>query len=79
MRIRLRVVPNAPKTEIVGAYGEGLKVKVKAPPLDGKANEELVKFFAKHHGISRNSVRIITGDTSRDKLIEIDLPEGAPK
>ncbi len=71
MRIKLRVVPNAPESKIVGEYGDALKVKIKAPPLDGKANEEVVRFFARHYGVNKAAVKIIFGETSKDKMIEI--------
>jgi len=72
MRIKLRVVPNAPKSEIIGPYGDALKVKIKAPPLDGKANEEVIRLFAELHKVPRSCVKIVGGETSRDKLIDIE-------
>ena len=70
-RIKIRVVPNAPKSECVGEYGEAVKIKVAAQAMDGKANTELIKFLAKKLEISRNDIEICTGETSRDKLVEI--------
>lgn len=69
---RVRVVPNAPKSAPAGAYGEGVKIKIAAPATDGKANAELVKFLAKFFGVGKSEIRIVCGETSRDKLVEID-------
>ena len=74
---KIRVVPNAPKSRCVGEYGDGVKVKIAAPAMDGKANAELVKYLAKALGVSRACVRIVSGETSRDKLVEISGAEGA--
>ena len=70
-RIKIRVVPNAPKSECVGAYGDAVKIKIAAQAMDGKANTELIKFLSKKLKISRNDIEICTGETSRDKLVEI--------
>lgn len=70
-KIKIRAVPNAPKSAVAGEYGEAIKIKVAAQAMDGKANTELVKFLSKRLGISRNDIRICSGETSRDKLVEI--------
>lgn len=79
MKIAVRVIPRAKKTDFAGVYADGVKIKISAPPLDGKANEELVKFLSKKLSVSRSSVRVASGLTSRDKIIEIDLPENFSK
>ena len=68
---KIRVQPRASKTEIVGAYGGALKVRLAAPPVDGKANEACRKFLAKLFQVPFASVEIVTGDSARDKLIRI--------
>ena len=73
--MKIRVVPNAPKTAAAGAYGDGVKIKINAPAMDGKANAELVKFLSKFFGIGRGSIEIISGETSRDKLVRIDAQD----
>ena len=71
--IKIKVIPHAGKNEIVGKLADGtLKIKLKAPPVDGKANEELVKFLAKEFGVKKDGVKIISGKTGRKKIIEID-------
>ena len=69
--IKVKVQPRAPRTEIVGEHAGTLKLRVAAPPVDGKANEECRRFLAKLFGVSATSVEIISGETSRDKVIRI--------
>lgn len=70
-RVKFKVQPNASKTEFVGALGDALKVKLSSPPLDGKANAELVKYLSKSLGISKSSIKIVSGETSREKILEL--------
>ena len=69
--IKVKVQPRAPKTEIVGEHAGAIKLRVAAPPVDGKANEECRRFLAKLFEVSATSVEIISGDSSRDKVIRI--------
>jgi uncharacterized protein (TIGR00251 family) len=71
-RLEIKAVPNAPRSEVVGWLGPALKVKLHAPPVEGKANHELSAFVADILGISRRSVRVDHGATSRKKLLLID-------
>lgn len=71
-RLRLRAVPNAKRSEVVGLHGDAVRVKVAAPALDGRANEALIEFIAEELGVARRDVRLLSGEKSRDKLIEID-------
>ncbi len=71
-KISLRVYPNAGRNEMVG-FGDGiLRVKISAPPSKGKANRELITFLSRLLGVSKGSVNIIKGDTTRNKVIAID-------
>ncbi len=70
--LRLRVVPNAKRSEVVGAHGEALKVKVQAPAVDGKANEALLAFLAEKLGVARRDVTLVAGEKSRDKTAAIE-------
>ncbi len=67
----VKVAPRASKSEIVGIEGDALKVRLKAPPVEGKANEALVKFLADALGVSRSAVEIVSGHTSRKKVVRI--------
>ena len=68
---RVRVQPRASRTEITGEQAGAIKLRIAAPPVDGKANEECRKFLAKLVRVSASSVEIISGDSSRDKVIRI--------
>ncbi len=65
----VHVQPKAKRDEVVGLHGEALKIRLKAPPVEGKANEALRKFLAKLLKISKSSVKIVAGETARDKKI----------
>lgn len=67
----IRVVPRASKSELAGEIGGAVKVRVTSPPVDGAANAELVKLFAKTLGVAKSDVRIVSGQTSRTKQIRI--------
>jgi len=75
--LRLRVVPNAKRSEVVGAHGDAIKVKIQAPAMDGKANDALLDFLAGKLGVPRRAVQLIAGEKSRDKTIAIDGIEHA--
>ena len=72
-RLRVRVQPRASKTEITGLDETGVvRIRLKAPPVDGAANKELLKFLGKHVlGLPPSSLRITSGQSSRDKSIEV--------
>ena len=70
MKIQVRVKPNS-KTEEVSQEGDSFIVKVKEPPMEGKANHAVIKLLAKHFGVSQGQVRILSGFKSKDKVIEI--------
>jgi uncharacterized protein (TIGR00251 family) len=67
----VRVIPRSARTEIVGEFDGAVKVRLSSPPVDGAANAELIKLLAKKLGISRSAVAIVSGETSRTKLIRI--------
>ena len=69
--ISLRVYPNASRDEVMGFTDGVLRVKVAAPPAEGKANEKLVAFLSKLLGINKGNIDIVKGQTSRNKLITI--------
>ncbi len=67
----VKATPRASKSEIAGADPEWLRVRLQAPPVDGKANAALAALFAKTFGIPKRSVEILTGDTSRLKRVKL--------
>ncbi len=67
----VKVVPSASRNEIQGWLGDALKIRIQAPPTDGKANAALCQFLAEQLGLSRNAVSLSTGASSRQKRVEI--------
>ena len=76
--LEIRVQPRASHDEIAGARGERLKIRLTAPPVDGKANSQLLKFLATLFGVRRNQVTLISGARNRDKRIAIESPKTLP-
>ncbi len=72
VRIRLRVSPGARRTEVAGRYGEGWKVRVAAPPEGGRANAALLRHLAGLLELPAGRLRVVSGASGRDKLIEVD-------
>jgi uncharacterized protein (TIGR00251 family) len=70
--LAIKAIPNAPRNEVTGWLGQALKVKVHAPPVEGRANAELCEFLAEALGLPRRAVTVLRGDTSRQKLVRID-------
>lgn len=70
--LAIKAIPNAPRSEVIGWLGEALKVKVHAPPVEGRANEVLCEFLAESLGLPRRAVTVLRGDTSRQKIVRID-------
>lgn len=67
----LHVLPNAPKTQIIGQHGDALKIKIQAPPVDGKANQEIIRFFAEALRIPKNQIEIVSGEISKTKKLRL--------
>ena len=72
VRIKVHVQPRAARTELAGLHGDALKVRLRAPPVDGAANEALVEFLAAVFDVPRRAVRVVSGHASRGKLVELD-------
>jgi len=69
--ISVHAQPEAKKSAVAGLYGEALKIRIAAPPVEGKANDALTAFVAKALGLPRRSVSIVKGESSREKLLLI--------
>lgn len=69
--LSLHVQPGAKRTEVVGRHGDALKLRLAAPPIEGRANECLLEYLAEILGIARRSVRLAGGESSRRKRVEI--------
>lgn len=70
--LRLHVQPGAKKTEVAGLYGDCLKVRLAAPPVDGKANDCLLRALSGWFAVPLRQVSLKSGETSRRKVVEID-------
>ena len=71
-RLKLHVTPGAREEGIAGWQGQSLRVKVRARPEKGRANEAVLRLLARRLGLPRASLSIVRGATSRDKLVEVD-------
>jgi uncharacterized protein (TIGR00251 family) len=69
--LRVKAVPNAPRDEVQGWIGDSLKVRVHAPPTDGKANERLCAFIAGKLSLPRAAVTLASGASSREKRLAV--------
>ena len=72
VEIDLQIQPRASRTEVIGAHGDALKIRLAAPPVDGEANEELVRFLAKTLGVPKSAVTIARGATGRRKVVRVE-------
>ena len=70
--LKIKAVPNSSKNEICGIFDNSLKIKIKAPALENKANEELIKFLSKLLKVPKYNISIKSGDTSKLKNIYIE-------
>lgn len=69
--LKVYLLPKSSKNEIMGPHRDGIKVKVSVPPIEGKANEALIRFLAKEFRISPSCIEIIRGHRSREKTLRI--------
>ncbi len=70
--LSIRIQPRASKNEVVRMEDGGIKIRLSAPPVDGAANEALVKFLAGEFGVPKSQVGIISGHTSKNKIVRIE-------
>ena len=71
VELQLQVQPRASRTEVAGAHGGALKIRLAAPPVDGEANDELIRFLAKTLGVPKSAVTIVRGATGRKKVVRV--------
>ena len=69
--LTLHIQPGARKTEICGLHGDALKIRLAAPPVDGKANDCLIAFLAERLSLARNTIDLISGASARSKRVRI--------
>jgi len=71
-RIELHVIPKAKRTAVAGMHDGRIKLEIAAPPVDGKANLEVMRFLSKTLKLKKADVRLVSGLTSRQKVVELD-------
>jgi uncharacterized protein len=71
LTLQVKVVPRASRSEILSGEEGMLRLRITSPPVDGAANEEIVRFFSRLFGVSKSEVEIVSGQTSRSKRIRI--------
>jgi uncharacterized protein len=76
--LTLHVQPGAKRTEVAGVHGTALRIRLAAPPVDGKANAELARFLADVFGVPLRNVTLVRGDASRQKAVRIEAPARRP-
>ena len=74
--LTLHIQPGAKKTEVAGLHGDALKIRLAAPPVDGKANAALIDFVAERLGLAKSAASLKSGQTSRRKVLEISAAPG---
>lgn len=70
--------PKAAKDEIVGMHGDSVKIRITAPPIEGRANTHLIKFLAKQFAVTKRDITILSGELGRQKRIRITQPGNLP-
>lgn len=76
--LHLHIQPRAARDEIAGPHGDNLKIRLTAPPVDGKANEHLRAFLGKLCGVPKSQVTVLSGETGREKRVRIAAPRQLP-
>ncbi|KYG67674.1 DUF167 family protein [Bdellovibrio bacteriovorus] len=71
VRLHLFIQPKSSKNEVVGPHNGELKIKITAPPVDGKANEALIEFLSDYFDIPKRQVVLVKGDTGRHKTVDL--------
>lgn len=76
-RIRVAAQPGAPRNEIVGEHDRCLKIRIAAPPVEGRANDEVLRFLAERLDVPRRALRLVSGAGTRRKSFALDAPLSA--
>ena len=75
--LTLHIQPGAKKTEVAGEHGDALKIRLAAPPVDGKANACLLEFLSERLGVGKNRLTLVSGASSRAKRVRVDAIDAA--
>ncbi len=77
--LQVKVEPRSSRAQVAGLLGEQLKVKLTSPPVEGAANKQLVEVLAKFFGVKKTAVNILKGQSSKNKVVEIEGLESPPE
>jgi len=69
--VKVKIVPGSSQNKIIGVYNNALKISIAAPPVEGKANKKCIAYLAKYFDVAKSRIEIISGKTSKNKLIKI--------
>ncbi len=76
MTIKVKVEPRSSRSEVIGMHGGSLKVKLTSPPVEGRANKELIEVLAKKYDLKKRDIEIVAGHSSKTKLVRLpSVPE----
>ena len=76
--LRVRLQPRAANNQVVGEQGGSLKIRLTAPPVEGKANGQLIEYLAGLFKVPKSRVTLVSGETGRDKRLRIEAPQRLP-
>jgi len=74
MKIKIKVIPKSSRAQITEDLEGHLRVKLKSAPVQGKANKELIELLARHYQVAKSQIKIIKGQTSKNKTVDIKYP-----
>jgi uncharacterized protein (TIGR00251 family) len=74
LRLTIHLQPRASRDEVKGIQGDAIRIRITAPPVEGKANEHLLRFLARQFGVARRQVELLSGDSHRRKRVQIQTP-----
>lgn len=77
--VQVKVEPRSSRAQVAGLLGEQLKVKLTSPPVEGAANKQLIEVLSEFFGIKKSSISIIRGQSSKNKVVEIEGIEHPPE
>jgi uncharacterized protein len=71
IRLRVKAIPRASRSEVAGIHGDVVRIRLAAVPVDGAANQELLRYLADHLAVPKSAVRLVSGQTSRTKVVVV--------
>ncbi len=79
VRLAVQITPNAKKSEVIGSLDDVLKIRLQAQPIEGKANEALIRYIADMLNVPKSAVQITHGHTNKRKILEIHARQLTPE